>query len=254
LLADTYPLAIVVEEGLELDNIRVPDNAHNLQFTVLCSRLARMVVRTGHMCKPTLKRLSCSTRLMAASSPLGDNFVWKTTPKEPFPTILHCVYARSLYSPVWPSWTFSRITSVAVLAVQGAGSEATGHAPPILSEEKADGRFWLIVWGYATGRWSARRCADCYWEELGLLELSRAWEVRRERVRECVVPGVVVGARCKVQGARWSGGEAVMPWCRVRLRGPDDTDTLVGRVWLRRMGKERLVSQAAMLRTGAGRG
>jgi hypothetical protein len=57
-----------------------------------------------------------------------------------------------------------------------------------------------------------------------------------------VVPGVVVGAR-------WSGGEAVMPWCRVRLRCPDDTDTLLG-VWLRRMGKERLVSQAAMLRTG----
>lgn len=24
------------------------------------------------------------------------------------------------------------------------------HAPPILSDEKADGRFWLIVWGYAS--------------------------------------------------------------------------------------------------------
>lgn len=24
------------------------------------------------------------------------------------------------------------------------------YLPPILSEEKADGRFWLIVWGYAT--------------------------------------------------------------------------------------------------------
>jgi len=32
---------------------------------------------------------------MAASSPLGDSLVWKTTPKEPLPTILHCVYAKS---------------------------------------------------------------------------------------------------------------------------------------------------------------
>lgn len=31
----TYPLAIVVEEGLELDNVGVPDDAHDLQFTVL---------------------------------------------------------------------------------------------------------------------------------------------------------------------------------------------------------------------------
>jgi hypothetical protein len=32
---DTYPLAIVVEKGLEFDNVRVPDDAHDLQFTVL---------------------------------------------------------------------------------------------------------------------------------------------------------------------------------------------------------------------------
>lgn len=48
---------------------------------------------------------------MAASSPDGDNLVWKTTPKDPFPTILHWVYWSSLVSPVTPSWTFSRITS-----------------------------------------------------------------------------------------------------------------------------------------------
>jgi hypothetical protein len=60
----------------------------------------------------TLKRLSCNTLLMAASSPFGDIFVWKTTPKEPFPTILHCVYCISLVSPVNPSWTFWRTTSV----------------------------------------------------------------------------------------------------------------------------------------------
>ena len=32
---DTYTLAIVVEEGLELDNVRVPDDAHDLEFAVL---------------------------------------------------------------------------------------------------------------------------------------------------------------------------------------------------------------------------
>merc|ERR1712225_61056 len=58
-----------------------------------------------------LKRLSWSTRLMAASSPLGESLVWKTTPKEPLPTILHWVYCISFVSPVKPSWTFSRITS-----------------------------------------------------------------------------------------------------------------------------------------------
>ena len=51
----------------------------------------------------TLNLLSCRTRLMAASSPFGESFVWKTTPKEPLPTILHCVYWISLISPVSPS-------------------------------------------------------------------------------------------------------------------------------------------------------
>lgn len=59
----------------------------------------------------TLNRLSWRTRLMAASSPDGESFVWKTTPKDPFPTILHWVYCISRVSPVTPSWTFSRMTS-----------------------------------------------------------------------------------------------------------------------------------------------
>ena len=54
---------------------------------------------------------------MAASSPFGESFVWNTTPKDPLPTILHCVYCISLVSPVSPSWTFSRITSVKLLAM-----------------------------------------------------------------------------------------------------------------------------------------
>lgn len=103
--ADTYPLAVVVEEGLELDNVGVPDNAHDLEFTVLSGWLAvdahvrgrgggrRAEGRRGGEAQNThtLKRLSWRTRLMAASSPLGDSLVWKTTPKEPLPTILHCV-------------------------------------------------------------------------------------------------------------------------------------------------------------------
>jgi hypothetical protein len=35
LLADTYPLAVVVEKGLEFDDVWMPDNAHDLQVTVL---------------------------------------------------------------------------------------------------------------------------------------------------------------------------------------------------------------------------
>lgn len=48
---------------------------------------------------------------MAASSPPGIIFVWNTTPNDPFPTILHCVYEISFISPESPSWTFSRTTS-----------------------------------------------------------------------------------------------------------------------------------------------
>ena len=36
---------------------------------------------------------------MAASSPLGASLVWNTTPNEPLPTILHCVYCISRVSP-----------------------------------------------------------------------------------------------------------------------------------------------------------
>jgi hypothetical protein len=90
--ADTYPLAIVVKESFELNNVGMSDDAHDLQFTVLVQVSKDAFCVCGVTCaEPTLKRLSCKTRLMAASSPLGDSLVWKTTPKEPFPTILHCV-------------------------------------------------------------------------------------------------------------------------------------------------------------------
>jgi hypothetical protein len=74
LSADTYPLAVVVEESFELHNVGVSDNAHDLEFAVLFGS-AWLCLRECHTRKHTLKRLSCSTRLMAASSPLGDSLV-----------------------------------------------------------------------------------------------------------------------------------------------------------------------------------
>jgi hypothetical protein len=43
MLADTYPFAIVVEEGLELNNVWMPDDAHDLQFAVLL-RVSQCVI------------------------------------------------------------------------------------------------------------------------------------------------------------------------------------------------------------------
>jgi hypothetical protein len=70
---DAYALAIGVVECLEFHNVGVPDNAHNLKFTIL--------KQSGQYCDVstcggrTLNRLSCRTRLMAASSPLGESLV-----------------------------------------------------------------------------------------------------------------------------------------------------------------------------------
>lgn len=130
------PVSVGVVECLEFDNVGMADNAHDLQFSVLCIGERRWSSREAAraISMLTLKRLSCSTRLMAASSPDGDNFVWNTTPKLPLPTILHCVYCISRTSPVKPSCTFSRITSAH--AVSGS-SRTEGHVsgsiiPPIL--------------------------------------------------------------------------------------------------------------------------
>ncbi len=88
-------------------------NAHDLEFTVL-NRVSHHRVRRRRPSR-TLNLLSCNTRLMAASSPDGESFVWNTTPKDPLPTILHCVYCISRVSPVTPSCTFSRMTSVPIV-------------------------------------------------------------------------------------------------------------------------------------------
>ena len=84
------------------------------------------VARVEH----TLNLLSCSTRLIAASSLLGCSLVWKTTPKEPLPTILHWVYCISLVSPVRPSWTFSRMVSAHVsVLMMSAAADGRTHPP-----------------------------------------------------------------------------------------------------------------------------
>jgi hypothetical protein len=95
---------------------------------------------------PTLNRLSCRTRLMAASSLEGDSFVWNTTPNDPLPTILHCVYCSSRVSPVMPSWTFSRMTSTSVLVSHLPLTQSRGSWRPIAltSHPQVAKRCWAI--------------------------------------------------------------------------------------------------------------
>lgn len=109
---------------------------------------------------PTLNRLSCKTRLIAASSLEGESLVWNTTPNDPLPTILHCVYCSSRVSPVMPSWTFSRMTSTNRVrqppaphqVARGLGAQL--HSPPIRRLLNAAGRFEAIL--------TARLPIQCY--------------------------------------------------------------------------------------------
>ena len=72
----TYAFAVRVVEGLELDNVGVTNNAHDLKFTVLCAcQFYRGLEKHSMRAGPTLKRLSWRTRLMAASSLEGDSLV-----------------------------------------------------------------------------------------------------------------------------------------------------------------------------------
>lgn len=131
---ETYAIAVGVVESLQLDNVRVSHYPHNLELSVL-RRVSQQARRSGYRGLATLKRLSWSTRLMAASSPLGDSLVWKTTPKEPLPTILHWVYCISFVSPVKPSWTFSRITSV-----------RRQHVQSVEMGQWMESKDWRAVW------------------------------------------------------------------------------------------------------------
>ena len=101
---ETYALAVGVVKGLQLHNVGVSHNSHDLELSVLQNvSLGVGGVEGGRQGAPTLNRLSCKTRLMAASSLEGESLVWNTTPNDPLPTILHCVYCISRVSPVTPS-------------------------------------------------------------------------------------------------------------------------------------------------------
>jgi hypothetical protein len=73
-----YPFAVRIVESLQLDNVGMAHNPHDLQFTILLSVSGRWPVEHDGELQQwahTLKRLSWRTRLMAASSPLGIIFV-----------------------------------------------------------------------------------------------------------------------------------------------------------------------------------
>lgn len=72
----TYPLSIGVVKSLKLNDIRMSDDTHNLQLTVLSARISNAKADgKPHLTYLTLKRLSWSTLLIAASSPFGASFV-----------------------------------------------------------------------------------------------------------------------------------------------------------------------------------
>jgi hypothetical protein len=86
---DAYPFTIGVVECFQLHDVGMPDDPHNLQLAILNIRLAHIIPPSDARGKQTLNLLSWRTRLIAASSPDGESLVWKTTPKDPLPTILH---------------------------------------------------------------------------------------------------------------------------------------------------------------------
>jgi hypothetical protein len=73
LIWGTHSFTIRVVESLQLNDIWVSNDAHNLQLTVLSRVNKGQFTNLGRWC--TLNLLSCRTRLMAASSPEGESFV-----------------------------------------------------------------------------------------------------------------------------------------------------------------------------------
>lgn len=71
----SYAFTVGVVKGLELNDIGVSDNTHNLEFTVLARRIRELSWASIYRMVVTLNRLSWRTRLMAASSPDGDSLV-----------------------------------------------------------------------------------------------------------------------------------------------------------------------------------
>ena len=158
--ADTYPLAIIVEEGLELDDVWVPDDAHDLQFTVL---------RQISKCEITPVRSHAQTDLEALVLEHAlDGGVLSTRRQLGLENDAEGAVAHNLALRVCQVLVLARLAILHLFAdnfcaaVSIACDMVRGHdLPPILRDEKADGRFWLIVWCYATRGGSAKRCADC---------------------------------------------------------------------------------------------
>lgn len=70
----THSLSVTVVESLEFNDIWMLDNSHDLQLSILVIQ-HKQGQKFNLWFRITLNRLSCSTRLMAASSPLGDSLV-----------------------------------------------------------------------------------------------------------------------------------------------------------------------------------
>lgn len=110
-----YLLAARVKEILEFYYITVLKTPHYLQFSVLkrdsniYSLNSNFQMRKFQM--QTLKRLSCSTFLMATSSPLSHSLAWNTTPKLPLPMTLVSEYDTSWgRSGPWPGVATTVVT------------------------------------------------------------------------------------------------------------------------------------------------
>jgi hypothetical protein len=165
-LADTYPLAIVVEEGLEFDDVWMSDDAHNLQFTVL-PRVSTYVVALGSHAQTNLEALvlehSLDRSIFSARGELGLEDYTKGAVSDDLALRISkvLVLARLAVLDLFADDFCANVSE------QNAESSSS-NLPPILRDEKADGRFWLIVWGDATRGVSGRHCADCYRENGGL--------------------------------------------------------------------------------------
>lgn len=152
LLADTYPLAVVVEEGLELDNVGMSDNAHNLEFAVLrgsagaaCHDGAQTHLEALVLQDTLDGRIFTTRRQLGLEDDteraVADNLALRVC------EVL--VVAGQAVLDLFADNFCGRV-SMRPITRRDHG----GHLPPILSDEKADGRFWLIVWCYACGRGS----------------------------------------------------------------------------------------------------
>lgn len=133
MLADTYPLAVVVEEGLEFDNVGMTDNAHNLEFAVLLRSAMGARMHGGHRRNTHLEALVLQHTLdggiFTTGRQLGledytegavaDNFALRVC--EVF------VVARQAVLDLFADY-FWRGVSIGAIRQRGTGSRLTTHS------------------------------------------------------------------------------------------------------------------------------